>query len=119
MAVLNPDHAELAEVGKALDDAGEVLWERQQGQGELLERAGAEDVGREARDDGLRPLGLVAEAELLGALGGEEARPVGERKVQGSQAAADEGDEVEGARMVGEDSGSGGGAPGLGEVTIA
>jgi hypothetical protein len=118
---------ERPEMGK--EDAGEAVGELPEGQGEALERRAAEDVGRKAHGFGRVPgsrraaeVGkedcLVEEGELLGALGGEEARPVGELTVQIIESALAEADGAEGATVISEDSSDAGGTLELGKAGI-
>jgi hypothetical protein len=99
---------ERPEVGKSdAGAAGEVDGEIPGVQGEALERGAAEDLDRKV---GQLDLGeLVEEGEFLGPIRGEEARPAGELTVQGGEPAVAEADGAEGARVVVEDSGDGGG----------
>lgn len=88
VAHVDPYQAEPPEIGKGVGGERKVVGDLPVGQEEGLERAATEYVGREGRQGG-PGLGLVVqEGEVLGELGGEEARPLGELEIQGGGPAA-------------------------------
>lgn len=111
------EHGELPEVREDVGAAREArgVRERPEAQEEALERGAAEDVGGQGLGGGGGVADIVGDDEILDALGGEKARPLGESALVAREPAAEEGDGAEGARVVGEDAGDGG----AGEVGVA